>query len=179
MQLTAACDNQAETLEAEKAACEQHRIAIAELGEEALATKVGNSSRSQNHSSRRARSKQTMLKTHTQSIQKCRPEAGLLTTFEAGKLPCSSSPLPIDRLQRPYEAGCGILGFMQESLPQVLRAAEGRDRAQADLDVASAAVEAAACQLARLQRCSRQLTCANTSAGAQGDRGARQGAGGS
>ena len=40
MQLTAARNNQAESLEAEQATCEQHRAAIAELAEEALAAKV-------------------------------------------------------------------------------------------------------------------------------------------
>ena len=40
VQLTAARNNQQETLAAEKAACDQHRAAIAELAEDALATKV-------------------------------------------------------------------------------------------------------------------------------------------
>ena len=40
VQLTAARNNQQESLEAERATCEQHRAAIAELAEEALAAKV-------------------------------------------------------------------------------------------------------------------------------------------
>ena len=40
VQLTAARNNQQETLAAEKATCEQHRAAIAELAEDALAAKV-------------------------------------------------------------------------------------------------------------------------------------------
>ena len=40
VQLTAARNNQAESLEAERETCEQHRAAIAELAEEALAAKV-------------------------------------------------------------------------------------------------------------------------------------------
>jgi hypothetical protein len=42
VQLTAARKNAAESLDAERAACEQHRGAIAELAEEALAAKVCN-----------------------------------------------------------------------------------------------------------------------------------------
>lgn len=41
VQLTAVRNNHAETLEAERATCEQHRAAIAELAEDALAAKVG------------------------------------------------------------------------------------------------------------------------------------------
>ena len=40
VQLTAARNNQQESLEAERATCEQHRAAIAELAEDALAAKV-------------------------------------------------------------------------------------------------------------------------------------------
>ena len=40
VQLTAARNNQQETLDAEKATCNQHRAAIAELAEDALAAKV-------------------------------------------------------------------------------------------------------------------------------------------
>ena len=41
VQLTAARNNQQETLAAEKATCDQHRAAIAELAEDALAAKAG------------------------------------------------------------------------------------------------------------------------------------------
>ena len=41
VQLTAARNNQQETLAAEEATCDQHRAAIAELAEDALAAKVG------------------------------------------------------------------------------------------------------------------------------------------
>ena len=41
VQQTAARNNQQETLAAEKATCDQHRAAIAELAEDALAAKVG------------------------------------------------------------------------------------------------------------------------------------------
>ena len=41
VQLTAARNNQQETLATEKATCDQHRAAIAELAEDALAAKVG------------------------------------------------------------------------------------------------------------------------------------------
>ena len=41
VQLTAARNNQQESLEAERATCDQHRAAIAELAEDALAAKVG------------------------------------------------------------------------------------------------------------------------------------------
>ncbi len=40
MQLTASRKNTAESLEAERATCAQHRAAIAELAEDALAAKV-------------------------------------------------------------------------------------------------------------------------------------------
>ena len=40
VQLTAARNNQQESLEAERATCKQHRAAIAELAEDALAAKV-------------------------------------------------------------------------------------------------------------------------------------------
>lgn len=41
MQLTAVCNNHLESLEAERETCKQHRAAIAELAEDALAAKVG------------------------------------------------------------------------------------------------------------------------------------------